>query len=200
MAEHEARRIAEITQQTLRFYRQSTLPTRADVAELVDSVLRLYQVKLRNLNIAVERDYDPETDLFCFAGEVRQVIANLVGNSIDAMAGGGRLILRARRSRSWKDPQLAGVRFTVADTGIGMDGEVRRHLFEPFFTTKDVIGTGLGLWVSHEIIRKHHGLVHVRSRPAAVGRPSGTVFEVFIPDDQERSASEPEVLELAKAG
>src|ERR1039457_780583 len=68
MAEHEARRIAEITQQTLRFYRQSTLPARANVAELLDSVISLYQVRLNTLNIQIQRKYDPDLDLFCFTG------------------------------------------------------------------------------------------------------------------------------------
>jgi PAS domain S-box-containing protein len=189
LAEHEARRIAEITQQTLRFYRQSTLPARTNLADLLDSVLSLYQIRLHNLGIRVEREYDPETDLFCFAGEVRQVIANLVGNAIDATSGGGgRLIIRARRSCSWKEPKQEGVRFTIADTGSGFDDEVREHIFEAFFTTKEVTGTGLGLWVSHEIILKHHGLVHVRSRPASSGKPSGTVFQLFFPDNQNLAA------------
>ena len=183
MAEHEAKRISEITQQTLRFYRQSTLPTRANMGDLLDSVLSLYNGRLNTLNISVERDYDPEMDLFCFSGEVRQVFANLVGNAIDASNGGGRLLVRARRSHNWKDPSQVGVRFAVADTGTGMEPAVRERVFEAFFTTKEVTGTGLGLWVSHEIIVKHRGLVHLRSRPAQEGRSSGTVFEIFIPDD-----------------
>lgn len=189
LAEHEARRIAEITQQTLRFYRQSTLPARTNLADLLDSVLSLYQVRLHNLGIKVQREYDPQTDLYCFAGEIRQVIANMVGNAIDATSGGGRLIIRARRSRNWKNPHQAGVRFTIADTGSGFDREVREHIFEAFFTTKEVIGTGLGLWVSHEIILKHHGLVHVCSRTASSGKPSGTVFQLFFPDDQDFAAT-----------
>ena len=187
MAEHEARRISEITQQTLRFYRQSTLPTRAKLADLLDSVLSLYHGRLNSQNIQVERDYDPEMDLFCFAGELRQVIANLVGNAIDASNSGGRLLVRARRSRNWKNPAQTGVRFAVADTGTGMEPEVCERAFEAFFTTKEATGTGLGLWVSHEIILKHHGLVHLRSLTAkdasAGGKTSGTVFQVFIPDD-----------------
>ncbi len=106
-------------------------------------------------------------DLFCFAGELRQVFANLVGNAIDACTVGGRLTVRARRSRNWKNPDQTGVRFAVADTGTGMEPEVRERAFEAFFTTKEVTGTGLGLWVSHEIIVKHHGMVHLRSRTAA---------------------------------
>jgi PAS domain S-box-containing protein len=184
MAEHEGRRIAEIAQQTLRFYRQSTLPHRASMAELLGSVLDLYQSRFHALNVEIQRDYDPELDLFCFAGEVRQVFANFVGNALDATAKGGRLVVRARASRNWKYPQLRGVRFTVADTGTGMTEEVRSRVFEAFFTTKEETGTGLGLWVSHEIIQRHHGLVHVRSRAGEPGERSGTVFQIFLPDDE----------------
>jgi signal transduction histidine kinase len=184
MAEREGQRIAEIAQQTLRFYRQSTLPHRATMSELLDSVLDLHQGRLSTLNIQVERKYDPELDLFCFAGEIRQVFANFVGNAVDATSTGGRLVVRARRSRSWEFPELMGVRFTVADTGFGMDDDVRDRVFEAFFTTKESTGTGLGLWVSHEIILKHRGLVHVRSRPGSAGEPSGTVFQIFLPDDE----------------
>jgi PAS domain S-box-containing protein len=189
MAEHEAQRITEITQQTLRFYRQSTLPTRAKMSDLLDSVLSLYQNRLNTLNIEVERRYDPEVDLFCFAGELRQVFANLVGNAIDATSGGGHLRVRARRSRNWQAPGQTGVRFTVADTGTGMEPAVRERIFEAFFTTKEVTGTGLGLWISQEIIVKHRGLMHVRSRAAAQGKASGTVFQIFIPDDPDLRAS-----------
>ncbi|HTJ30465.1 MAG TPA: ATP-binding protein [Acidobacteriaceae bacterium] len=190
MAEHEVRRISEITQQTLRFYRQSTLPSRANLAELVDSVLRLHQTRLKNLGIAVERRYDAEMDLYCFAGEVRQVFANLIGNAIDAMPLGGRLLVRARRSCDWQDSQRIGVRFLVADTGSGMKPNVREHIFEPFFTTKEKTGTGLGLWVSHEIVVKHKGFVRVRSRWS--GAKTGTVFELFFPDYADLSVEEPE--------
>jgi len=184
MAEREGKRIAEIAQQTLRFYRQSTQPHRANMAELLDSILDLYQVRMNTLDILVERQYDPAMDLHCYAGEVRQVIANLVGNAIDATNKGGRLVVRARRSRSWGLSSMPGVRFTVADTGSGMDREVRDRVFEAFFTTKEDTGTGLGLWVSHEIITKHRGTVHVRSRDGSSGQPSGTVFQIFLPDNE----------------
>ncbi len=190
MAEHEARRIAEITQQTLRFYRQPTQPARATLADLLDSVLSLYHGKLNSLGLRVERRYDPALTLFCFAGEIRQVIANLIGNAIDASAPGGRLLVRARSSRDWKNPSQSGIRLAVADTGAGMAPGVREHIFEAFFTTKEATGTGLGLWVSHEIVLKHHGRVHVRSRPAAqvedaAKTATGTVFEIFLPDHPE---------------
>ena len=188
MAEYEVRRISEITQQTLRFYRQPTQPARTALSELLDSVLSLYQGRINSLDLHVERKYDPELTVFCFAGEIRQVFANLIGNAIDASSPAGRLLVRARRSRDWKNPAQTGIRFAVADTGSGMDPDVREHIFEAFFTTKEVTGTGLGLWVSHEIVLKHHGSIRVRSRSAAQANAapkssSGTVFEVFIPDN-----------------
>jgi PAS domain S-box-containing protein len=183
MAEHEAKRISEITQQTLRFYRQSTLPGRVKMGELLDSVLSLYPARINFLKLKVERRYDAELGIFCYAGELRQVFANLVGNAIDASSADGRLILRARPSSNWKDPAQRGVRFVVADNGSGMEPAVRERIFEAFFTTKEITGTGLGLWVSQEIVEKHRGLIHVRSRTAAAGGRSGTVFQIFIPDD-----------------
>jgi len=189
MAEHEARRIAEITQQTLRFYRQSTQPASVHVGELLDSVLSLYQGRLNSLNIQVARKLNPDVELFCFAGELRQVFANLVGNAIDASSDGGRLEVRARHSRNWKNPAQTGVRFVVADTGSGMEPAVLERVFEAFFTTKEVTGTGLGLWVSHGIILKHGGMVRVRSRAEGEGAASGTVFQLFFPDDPNLTAS-----------
>ena len=188
LAENEVRRITEITQQTLRFYRQPTKPAHTALPELLDPVFSVYQSRINALDLRVERDYGAELGLFCFAGEIRQVFANLVGNALDASSEGGRLLIRARRSRNWRNPAQEGIRFAFADTGIGMAPEVRERIFEAFFTTKEVTGTGLGLWVSHEILMKHHGLVHVRSR-AAAPQPSdrrkstGTVFEIFLPDD-----------------
>ena len=82
----------------------------------------------------------------------------------------------------------------VADSGTGMEPEVAERVFEAFFTTKEVTGTGLGLWVSHEIIVKHGGLVHVRSRIAASGKASGTVFQLFIPDGPQPVAAEQQAV------
>jgi PAS domain S-box-containing protein len=177
LAQQEVARVSEIAQQTLRFYRQSTLPAIANVAELLDSVLTLHTGRLQNSHVSVERDYAGDLPLFCFAGELRQLFANLVTNSLDAMTPqGGRLIVRARAARQ---DEAEGVRVTVADTGRGISPEARRHIFEPFFTTKDATGTGLGLWVSEQIIRKHQGTVRLRSR--ASGDATGTVFSVFFP-------------------
>ncbi|MFZ0393948.1 MAG: ATP-binding protein, partial [Terracidiphilus sp.] len=88
----------------------------------------------------------------------------------------------------WSDGE-PGIRITIADTGIGMTPEVRARIFEPFFTTKEATGTGLGLWVSQEIVAKHRGQLRVRSRAASSSEPcSGTVFQLFLPDDESLAA------------
>ncbi len=155
LAQQEVTRVSEITQQTLRFYRQSTLPVEANVRELLDSVLTLHIGRIQALQVDLLRDYSRRPPALLLAGELRQVFANLIGNALDAMTpGGGRLIVRARRTIRSGTP---GIRVTVADTGSGIAPDALRHIFEPFFTTKEATGTGLGLWVSDQIIRKHHG-------------------------------------------
>ncbi len=182
LASHEVARMSEIVQQTLRFHRQSTRPTVTNINEILDTVLSLHRGKVRGLQVEIERRYRGDVDLFCFSGEMRQLFANLIGNALDAMPShGGRLIVGVRHSRSWEDTSIDGIRVVVADTGCGMSESTRRRIFEPFFTTKEATGTGLGLWVSVEIIVKHHGIVRVRSRSALNHEKSGTVFMVFLP-------------------
>jgi signal transduction histidine kinase len=111
---------------------------------------------------------------------LRQVFANLIGNSFDASKRGGRLLLRTRDARHPKTGER-GVRVTIADSGAGMDQATRQRLFEPFFTTKGDNGTGLGLWVSHEILKKHQASVSVRSQKSSV--QSGTTFSIWLPGD-----------------
>jgi len=67
--------------------------------------------------------------------------------------------------------------------------EAHLHRRRPAGLCPGGVGTGLGVWVSYEIIMKHHGLVHVRSRTAARGKSTGTVFQVFIPDDPDLMAA-----------
>ncbi|MEG9431975.1 sensor histidine kinase [Terriglobus sp. ADX1] len=181
LAQTELERVGEITQQTLRFHRQSSTATDVEVTEMLRSVLLLHTAKLRSANVQVELRLEDQALLFGYAGELRQLFANLVGNAIDAMPHGGRLFIRARTMRH---NDRRGVRITVADEGMGMSNAVRRRIFEPFFTTKDASGTGLGLWVSAEILEKHHGAMLVRSRQAKYrGDCSGTVFSLFFPWD-----------------
>jgi signal transduction histidine kinase len=119
--------------------------------------------------------------VLCFEGEIRQVISNLLINAVDAMhPGGGRLLLRSREGRDHATGR-AGLILTIADTGTGMSRETLGRIFEPFYTTKGLGGTGLGLWISKEILERHKGRLRVRSSQAP-GR-TGTVFALFLPFD-----------------
>jgi PAS domain S-box-containing protein len=182
MAQQELDRVTHITTQTLRFYRQSTRPVESDVNELLDGVITLYEPRLRSYSISIDRQYRDVPTVHAYEGEIRQVLANFIGNAIDSMhRDGGRLTLR---SSSGRDPRsgVEGIYVTVADTGCGMDAVTRARIFEPFFSTKGMTGTGLGLWVSQTILEKHGGRVFVRSRVRSrPDGPSGTVFRIFLP-------------------
>ena len=95
------------------------------------------------------------------------------------MGKGGTLCLRIREARDWRNESGRGIRLTVADNGTGIPREIRAKIFEPFVTTKEATGTGLGLWVSSEIVAKHGGRIQLRSM-TETGK-SGTVFSVFLP-------------------
>jgi signal transduction histidine kinase len=178
LAQRELERVVHITTQTLRFYRQNSRPIKTDIHELLETVLTLWDGKLRTLGISVERRFGHIPPIVAYDGEVRQILANLIGNAVDAMQNqGGRLILRTAPSVSWRDG-TSGIAITVADSGSGMSEETLARIFEPFFSTKGLTGTGLGLWVSRELVKKHHGLLRVRSSSID---PSGTTFRLFLP-------------------
>ncbi len=179
-ADRELQRVSLIASQTLRFYRQSTRPQAIQCSSLVDSVLTLYQGRILNSRIQVERRERVKEPLVCFEGEIRQVLNNLVSNALDAMPHGGRLLVRSRAAMNWTTGER-GLALTFADTGSGIPRDIRERIFEPFFTTKDMSGTGLGLWITKDIIEKHHGSIRVRSSQRT-GR-SGTVFSLFLPFD-----------------
>jgi len=176
LAQNELDRVSQITVQTLRFYRASTKASLTDIQDVIQTVITLLESRIRVQKIEVVRDLRAHPTIYAHDGEIRQVVANLVGNAIDALPKGGRIIIRASYSRDWK-LNAKGVVITVADNGTGMAPEVVSRVFEPFFSTKGNIGTGLGLWVSTEIAAKHLGSLRVRSRR---GTPSGTVFRFFF--------------------
>lgn len=182
MASDELARIAQITGQLLTFHREARAPVDVDLSDVVQSVLVLHAPQVRRSHVKVEQRMETARCVRGYPGELRQVFSNLVGNAVDAMPHGGKLVLRVRQSSLASDPACKGVRVTVLDTGAGIPTGVRRNLFAPFYTTKGEKGTGLGLWVSRGIIEKHEGTIHLRS--SVCDGNSGTAFSVFLPFEQ----------------
>ena len=177
-ADQELRRVSVIANQTLRFHRQTSKPRAISCLDLFSQTLDVYEAQLNNAGITVEKRKRANEPIECFEGDIRQVLGNIIANAIDAMPTGGRLLVRSRRATDWKTGRK-GLAFTMADTGAGMDRETRRRLFEAFFSTKGIGGSGLGLWISAEIIRRHQGKIVVRSSQSK--GHTGTVVTLFLP-------------------
>ena len=186
LARREISRIEQITNRTIGFYRQSPQAARVNVGEILDDILALYERRLEFENISVRKTYR-ELELTSFPDEVRQVCSNLILNAIDAIGQNGTITLRVRASRSWTNFEQAGIRITVADTGLGIASENRGRVFEAFFTTKGQKGVGLGLWVTKTIVEQRGGSIRVHSLKRPDG--SGTCFSVFFPNEPPASAN-----------
>lgn len=184
LAQNELNRVAQITVQTLRFYRGNASAAQVDVHELIETVFALLESRLHGLQIEVQRQFRAPNSVVAQAGEIRQVLANLFGNAMDALPDGGRIVLRTATTRDWRSGKR-GIAITVADNGTGMDTATLSRIFEPFFSTKGITGTGLGLWISHEIVSKHHGTLRVRSRVTTANAMGGTIFRLFLPGEAE---------------
>ncbi|MFB3813040.1 MAG: MASE1 domain-containing protein [Terriglobales bacterium] len=180
LADRELQRVAHITRQTLGFYRELGKSGAVQPAEVIDGILDLFGPKLRNKNITVRRRYTSTEQVYTVEGELRQIISNLVANAIDAVAPNGVLYVRTAGPADDRGGRPM-VRFTIADNGAGIAPEHLKRIFEPFFTTKESVGTGLGLWVTCELVKKHEGKIRVRSR---LGR--GAVFSVWLPTERRR--------------
>jgi signal transduction histidine kinase len=167
-ADAELRRIAHMTRQSLGFYRESNAPALTSVNAVLESTVDLLNSKIKAKHAMIEKQWDGDVQVTAVAGELRQVFSNLLVNSLDAIDEKGTIKLRVTANHRC-------VRVTVADNGKGISASVRQHIFEPFFTTKGTVGTGLGLWVSKQIIEKHDGVIQMHS---TVHR--GTVFSVVL--------------------
>ena len=176
LAEEELSRVSHITRQTLGFYRESKQPNEVDLPGLVESVLNIYSNKFRTKNITIVREFHDCPPIHALAGELKQAVANLISNAADAVPHGGTIRV-AILCHEYDDSK--SLQILVEDDGPGIAPEHREHIFEPFFTTKKDVGTGLGLWVTKEIIERHSGTVEVHSRNG-IGL-SGTTFSITLP-------------------
>src|SRR5579864_5542094 len=185
LADQELDRIAQITKNTLGFYRDSASPIELDISEILQEVHALYARKLSFKNIKLRSDYGKALKIIGHPGELRQILANLLANAIEALADGGSLTIRASSSRVWDSLGRPGVRITFLDNGSGIAPMHHKKIFEPFFTTKKDVGTGLGLWLTLSLVEKHHGSLRMRSS-IKPGR-TWTAFSVFLPLNPQRN-------------
>jgi signal transduction histidine kinase/ligand-binding sensor protein len=175
-ADREVKQISDIARRTLGFCRENADPCAVDIPSLVDEVVEVYRSKFRSKDIHLAIEHDGCGQVVAVGGQIRQVLSNLIVNAIDALSSNGTVTIRTSRV------PLSGctyTRITVADTGAGIPAVIRNRIFEPFFTTKGSLGTGLGLWVSHQIVEKHKGRIRVRSVQG-----KGTAFTVLLPECQ----------------
>jgi PAS domain S-box-containing protein len=187
IAEQELERVAHITRQTLGFYRESNEARQVELPPLIESVLRLYSNKLSSKNIRVERDFGQCPPMLGVPGELKQVISNLVSNAADAVAANGKILLRTQGVENHNGGRI---QLVIEDDGPGIAPEHRARIFEPFFTTKKEIGTGLGLWVTKEIIERHGGTITVSSHDGNGSAP-GASFVIDLPCNQNHEPEPP---------
>jgi PAS domain S-box-containing protein len=179
LANNELTRIGHITKQVLAFHRASTRPVMTRSDELLDSVLAMFRAQMLLNGVHIESRGCCDRPLNVHPGEIRQVFSNLVANALDAIGTSkGRLVVRCVESVNPRT-QVKGVRFFFSDSGPGIPEAVLPRIFEAFYSTKDQKGSGIGLWLSAEVLGKHNGNIRVRTRTE--GRYRGTLFTVFLP-------------------
>ena len=186
-AQQEVSSAARIVSHTLKFTRRTEDATREKLSDIVDSALTLLDGKSRRAGVSVVRAYGPQAEVLCLSSELRQVFVNLLANAFDATPVDGRVAVRVHNSLNQSTGE-SGVRVTIADTGCGMSTETQKQLFTAFYTTKGMNGTGLGLWVSHEILARHGVKIRLRSRQRSPG--NGSVFMLWFPNNTEPKSLE----------
>ncbi len=170
--EEQIQRARDIVRALLEFSREKSFKRKkVKLVDLVENTLKLIKGEIPThvqLTVEIPADIQGEMD----PRRIEQVLINLILNGIQAMEAGGILSISACAAES-----EAGFYFEVSDTGKGIPPQDLGKIFDPFFTTKDVgKGSGLGLSVSHGIIKQHGGRIEVKSE---VGQ--GSTFTVFLP-------------------
>ena len=175
-AESELERVSHIARQTLGYYRDTSSPSEVYLHNLIENVLTVYQSKLRTSGISVEISFNDLRKISVRQGEILQVFSNVIANAIDSMKEGGRLFISVRKTMALDGD---GIETIVRDEGIGISQENLHRLFEPFFTTKGDLGTGIGLWITKQLVDRHGGQIAVTS--STEPGKSGTSIVIYLP-------------------
>lgn len=178
-AQHELVRISAITRQTLEWTREEGTVSDVSAQSLINEALKLFSGKMRNKRISVEQKFCSDLTIRVVPGEVRQVLANLLSNAIDAVQMDGRITVTIRES----DSEINCAEIIVEDNGKGIEEARMGELFRPFHSTKGNLGNGLGLYVSKNILDRLGGSIKIESTLDV-----GTKATIVIPCAAKESA------------
>ena len=172
-ADQELRRLASIARHTLSFARPRSSGGPAHTSALLEAVVEMFQPRCASRGGEIHLLHNPDLAIAAPADEIRQMLTNLVSNACDAIQGpSGRIAIDVS-----SDGEFATIE--VRDNGVGISHDNLSHIFEPFFTTKPDVGTGIGLWVTRELVEKSGGEIEVRTEALPPG--FRTAFRLQLP-------------------
>jgi PAS domain S-box-containing protein len=172
IARKETERVSHIIRQMLGFARRSGEVEWTDVNQLLEETLVLVEKKLKQSGVRVVRELDARLPrVRARADQLRQVFLNLVLNAQQSILGGGEIRVATSPNEQSVQPSII---VRISDTGVGIADDDMARIFEPFYSTRKK-GTGLGLWVTHDIVRQHGGRIEVESE-----RGRGTTFQIVL--------------------
>lgn len=171
----ETERVSQIIRRMLGFARRSGGVEWVDVNQLIEETLVLVEKKLQQARIRIVTGFDNDLPIIlCYADQLRQVFLNLILNAQQAIAGPGTISIKTSRCQLAAQPAVS---IEISDTGTGIGEDALARIFEPFFSMRKD-GTGLGLWVTQNIVRQHGGSIDVTS-----SKEDGTTFKLILPID-----------------
>ena len=178
LADEQLARVNHIAKQTLAFYRDSNVAEPVNIIQTIEELLAFLSARITSKQVLLVKEFERVRTVYGYPSELRQALSNLLSNALDASLCGGKMIVRVGQERS-EDGEIVGVRIEIEDFGNGIPPADRPHIFEPFFTTKADVGTGLGLWISKQLVEKRGGRLEFRS--ACPPGDTGTCFAIIMP-------------------